>query len=144
MSAHRLQIKARFSELDPYNHVNHAVYVSWFEAGRTEALDAVGLGLHVLAEQGWQVVVAELNVRFRAPAAAGDTVVVVTELAELGAVVGLWRQRMHLVGPDGGDGRLVCEATVRAGAVGADGRPRRLPPEVVEQLRALMPEPSVD
>ena len=40
MSApHVTAIKVRFTELDPYGHVNHAQYISYFEHGRTEARD---------------------------------------------------------------------------------------------------------
>ena len=35
---HQLDIKVRFCELDPYGHVNHSIYVQYFEAGRVEAL----------------------------------------------------------------------------------------------------------
>lgn len=142
MAAHRCHVKVRFAELDPYNHVNHAVYVTYFEAGRTEALESVGLGLDVLQELGWQVVVADLTVKFRSPAKAGDTLVVITEVAEVGAVVGIWKQQIRVVETDGTDGRIVCEATVRAGSVGADGRPKRVPAELVAKLRLLSGEPG--
>jgi YbgC/YbaW family acyl-CoA thioester hydrolase len=136
MATHRLIIKPRFGELDPYNHVNHAVYVSYFEAGRTEALDAIGLGLAVLQQMGWQVVVADITVKFKYPATAGDVLVVETEVTQLGAVVTTWVQR--IVGAD--DGRVFCEAQLRAGSVGLNGRPKRMSPELVEQLRALEPD----
>jgi YbgC/YbaW family acyl-CoA thioester hydrolase len=137
VGAHRHVLKVRFAELDPYNHVNHAVYVTYFEAGRTEALESVGLGLHVMAELGWQVVVADLAVTFRSSAKAGDTLVVITEIAELGAVVGVWHQQIRMLEADGTDGALVCEARVRAGSVGPDGRPKRISPEILERLRML-------
>ena len=42
---HRTPISVRFSEVDPYRHVNHAVYIVYFEEGRTAALAAAGLDL---------------------------------------------------------------------------------------------------
>ncbi len=36
---HRATIKVRFYELDPYGHVNHSVYIQYFEAARAEWLD---------------------------------------------------------------------------------------------------------
>ena len=35
--AHETTIAVRFSELDPYGHVNHAVYLTYFEQARCEA-----------------------------------------------------------------------------------------------------------
>jgi YbgC/YbaW family acyl-CoA thioester hydrolase len=138
LATHRMTIKPRFGELDPYNHVNHAVYVSYFEAGRTEALEGIGLGLPYLQQQGWQVVVADLTVKFRRAATAGDTLIVETTVTDIGAVVSTWVQR--IVGAV--DGQVFCEAQLRAGAVGIDGRPKRMAPELIEQLRALSPDPS--
>jgi len=45
MATHATQIVPRFGELDPYNHVNHAVYVSYFAAARCLALESADLAL---------------------------------------------------------------------------------------------------
>lgn len=134
---HRFPIKVRFGELDPYNHVNHSVYVSWFEAGRCEAMEAVGCSLGRLGALGAQVVVADLQVSYKRPAKAEETVIVETWVAELGRVVGKWRQRIVRVGADGKD-EVLCEATVRAGACDANGRPHRLPAEAAAALEQLV------
>lgn len=137
MAKHRLALKVRFGELDPYNHVNHAVYVGWFEVGRCEAMTAVGCSLATLGELGAQVVVADLTVKYRRPAVADDEVIVETWIAELGRVVGTWHQRILRPDPDGTD-EVLCEATVRAGACDASGKPHRLPPAAAEALSALV------
>jgi len=53
--SHRIPIKVRFYELDPYNHLNHATYVQYFEVGRVELLESIGSGLTTLQEQGIQI-----------------------------------------------------------------------------------------
>ena len=45
MAVHEMNIRVRFGELDPYNHVNHAVYISYFEAARVELLMEAGYSL---------------------------------------------------------------------------------------------------
>ena len=45
--AHRYPIKVRFYELDPYNHLNHASYVQYFEVGRVELLESIGIAGYV-------------------------------------------------------------------------------------------------
>ena len=131
MPAHLTQFRVRFGELDPYRHVNHAVYVAYFEAGRTEALESIGLGLDVLADLGWQVVVVDLQMKFRAPARAGDTVTIETTIAELGAVTSRWNQRILR-----GD-QVLVEGSVRAGATDLNGRPKRMPSEIIDRLQQL-------
>ncbi len=135
MTAHNTTIKVRFGELDPYNHVNHAVYLAYLEAGRTEAMEAVGMAIHDLSVAGWNMVVTDVWVKFRAPALAGDTLVVETGIAEMGRVSGTWRQRI-LRNDD-----VLIEADIRAGSVGHDGRPKRMSPEVADAFRRLMIEP---
>ena len=129
---HRTSFRVRFGELDPYNHVNHAVYVAWFEAGRGEALEAAGMSLQHMASQGWQVVVTELHVRFRVAAVAGDEVIVETWLTEVGGATSRWAQRLML-----GD-TVLCEAELRAGSTDAHGKPIRTPREVADALRTMV------
>ncbi len=139
MARHQLSLKVRFGELDPYNHVNHAVYVAWFEAGRCEAMADVGASLAKLQELGAQVVVADLTVRYRKPAVADDTLIVETWIGEMGRVVGTWRQRI-LRTAAGGATEVLCEAEVRAGSCDLQGRPHRMPPTVAEALSRLVDE----
>jgi YbgC/YbaW family acyl-CoA thioester hydrolase len=137
---HQLAVKPRFGELDPYNHVNHAVYVAWFEAARCEALDSIGLGLHELAGRGYQVVVAELTVRYRSPVRAGIDVVVSTEVTEVRGASSTWVQRVHSPRPDSGGaaGPIVyCEAELRVGFCDSAGKPTRTPAEIREALASI-------
>ncbi len=69
----RLDLRVRFHELDPNGHVNHGVYLNWFETARIEAMDELGFGLEDLRSRGIHLVVTEANVRFRRPAVAGPS-----------------------------------------------------------------------
>ncbi len=146
MAPHRLSLKVRFGELDPYNHVNHAVYVAWLEAGRCEAMASVGCSLATLADLGAQVVVADIAVKYRRPAVADDEVIVETWITELGRVVGTWQQRIVRSSPasePGAEPVVLCEATVRAGACDATGRPHRLPAAAADALAGLVIAPEM-
>jgi acyl-CoA thioester hydrolase len=132
MGVHRSTVRVRFGELDPYNHVNHAVYIAYLEAGRTEAMQDNGIAIHELAALGWNVVVTDLVVKFRAPALAGDTLVVETSISQLGAITGRWVQRILR-----GD-QVLIEGEVRVGSVDATGRPKRMTPEIQELFRPLL------
>ncbi len=120
--AHHTSLAVRFNEIDPYGHVNHAVYVTYLEVGRTDALAACGIPLEVMAERGYQMVVTHIDVRFRRPAEAGQVVTVETEVGELRRASGMWRQRILR-----GDEVLVT-AEVTAAVTDARGRPSK-PPE---------------
>ena len=118
---HRLDLRVRFCELDPYGHVNHAVYVSYFEVARCEALASCGVPIDAMALKGYQLVVTNLAVRFRRSAVAGDRLTVATSIAEMRRASGLWSQVVAR-----GDEVLVT-AEVTAGVTDANGRPCRPP-----------------
>lgn len=129
--SHRTELKVRFYELDPYDHVNHTSYFAYFETARIEALDAIGWGLHRLKEMGIQLVVVEISARFEVPARAGDVLTVETQAVEVKRASSVWRQTMRR------DRETVSVATVRAAAVGVDGRPCRIPEGMAAALAAL-------
>ena len=134
MATHRTPIAPRFGELDPYNHVNHAVYLAYFEAARCAALEQVGLALPDLSDIDTQIIVTELNVRFRAPATARDTLTVETEVAELRRASSRWNQRIRR----DGDMAILVEATVTAGVCDNNGKPRKPPDGFMSKLEALL------
>lgn len=129
---HTSTIDVRFSELDPYGHVNHAVYITYFEVARTEALTACEIPLPLMAERGYQIVVTGLEVRFRRAAVAGDRLTVETSLSELRRASGTWRQRILR------DGEELVTADVSAGVTDTAGRPTRPPDWLFPALQRLL------
>ncbi len=125
---HRLAIKVRFYELDPYGHLNHSAFVQYFEVGRVELLEEVGLGLGELSERGFHFVVNRIETSFLAPVVAGETVVVETALTEMRRASSRWHQRLVR------DGEEVARQELRAAVTDRSGRPVRVPPEIVEKL----------
>lgn len=128
---HTTSVRVRFYELDPYDHVNHTNYFSYFETARIEYLSEMGWGLDVLKEQGWQFVVVEIVARFLAAARYGQELTIHTWVEEAGRVKSTWRQLMFR-----GD-EEVARITVTAAFTDLEGKPRRLPPEFVEHLDKL-------
>jgi acyl-CoA thioester hydrolase len=137
---HTTTFRVRFGELDPYNHVNHAIYVAWFEAGRGEALDSIGMSLSAMAELGFQVVVTDLSVQYKVPGRAEDNVTVETWVSEIGGARSTWSQRITRPNLETGVPTVLCLAEVRAGCTNSDGRPTRMPPELKAALARLGPQ----
>ncbi len=128
---HEASVKVRFSELDPYRHVNHAAYLTYLEVGRVEALEAVGHSLDALQVEGVAIVVVELSARFLRPAFTGDLLTVRSGIAEIGRASSRWYQEIVR-----GDERIV-EAEVKGAIVDLEGRPRRMPESLRRALEAL-------
>ena len=121
MPAHQVDVKVRFYELDPYGHLNHSAYIQFFETGRVELLDQVGMDLESFAARGYRFVVNRINTSFDRPVHAGDTVTVETEVVELRRASSTWRQRLVR------GGEVVARQELRAAITDNDGKPVRAP-----------------
>ncbi|MEX0869554.1 MAG: thioesterase family protein [Nitriliruptoraceae bacterium] len=124
-------LHVRFSELDPYGHVNHAVHLQYFEQGRIEALAALGFGLLALQQRGFHLVVVEVHVRYLGPVVADDELDVVSAVHEVRPASARWRQQLRR----GGD--ALATAEVRTAVTDRDGRPARAPDDFLAALRRL-------
>jgi acyl-CoA thioester hydrolase len=128
---HRTSIQVRWGELDPYNHVNHAVYSSYLEHARIAALATADSGMDALTASGYQIVVTRSDVSFRASATAGDELVITTRVEKVKGARIVWQQRIER-GDD-----LVVEAEIHAACLGATGRPARIPQNLRRALTSL-------
>lgn len=127
---HRTELKVRFYELDPYNHVNHTNYLAYFETARIEFLTDAGFGLDRLKDRGWQLVVVELEARFMATAGMHDLLTIDTWVGEMGRVRSTWHQEMRR------DDDLIASLEVSAAFTDLDGRPRRVPEDFAAAVSA--------
>ena len=121
-SAHLFPVRVYYEDTDLTGMVYHANYLRWFERARSDLLRVLGIEQRGAVEDGTGFyTVAELNIRYLAPARLDDAVTVATTALELGAASVRLRQQA-LRGE-----QLLAEATVRVGFIGPDGRPRRQP-----------------
>lgn len=125
-------IAVRWGELDPYNHVNHATYLTYCEEARIAVLDGIGWDMVTLERAGFRVVVVGIDVAFKRPAGPGDILTVTTTLARLGASESTWRQVISR------DGEVLVEATVRAACTDLNGKPVRTPEGFRAALQPLV------
>ena len=96
MTAHTTDISVRFADLDPYGHVNHAMFVTYLEVARTEALSEIGLALQDLLADGYQIVVVDLSIKYLRSAKLGDVVTVDTRVDEIRGASSRWRAARRL------------------------------------------------
>lgn len=108
----------------------HANYLVWFEVGRTEWLRGSGWTYREMEEDGVSLPVIEAHVEYRQPARYDDEIEICTAPTVLSPV----RIRFDYQARVGADSMLATGHTVHA-ALGADGRPRRLPSHVLELLQ---------
>jgi len=121
------QIKVRGFHEDRFGHVNHARYLEFLEEGRWDYLDARGPkdGFPAL---GVFPVVVQLSISYRRPAGAGDTLRVLTRVAETSSRKIVMQQAIHQESTD----KLCCEAEVSLVLVDSEtGRPSVLSEDII-------------
>lgn len=125
---HQAELRVRFYELDSYGHVNHAIYIHYFETARIELLDSIGFGLDRLADDDTQLVVIALATRFLRAAVLGDRLTIETAQIETGRVRSTWAQRI-LRGEE-----TVATQHVQFATTDGRGKPRRTPDALADAL----------
>lgn len=133
MAPYITRLRVRTYELDSLGHVNHAVYLNWFEHARMEVLDRVGLPLDELFRRTWMPTVVRIEVDYRAEARMGAELRVETEMGEMGRSSFEIHQRLLAEKDD----RLLAEARVVAVLVGPDGSALPIP----DEMRVLLKTP---
>ena len=119
---HRFAVRAYFEDTDLSGVVYHANYLRWFERARSDMLRLLGINQRAAQEAGeGAYAVAELTIRYAAPARLDDDVLIESRVEEMRAASCRMHQRATR------DGLLLSEAHLRIGFVGTDGRPRRQP-----------------
>ena len=74
-------LRVRYAETDRMGVVYHANFVIWFEVGRVELMRQLGFEYSQMEQQdNCYIPVADLRVRYKAPARYDDEIVVRTEL----------------------------------------------------------------
>jgi acyl-CoA thioester hydrolase len=135
---HRFPVRVYFEDTDLSGVVYHANYLRWMERARSDMLRVAGIDQREVFESGWGAyAVAELTIRYAAPARLDDAVVVVSRVLKATPARVVIQQRVSR-----GD-VLLAQAEVTAALVGPDGRPRRQPAAWLDIYQRLIAEGDV-
>ena len=121
-TAHYFPVRVYYEDTDLSGIVYHANYLKWFERARSDLLRLLGIDQRAAQEAGeGTYAVADLTIRYLAPARLDDALIIESCANELRAASCRLRQRAFR----GAD--LLAEQNVRVGFIGADGKPKRQP-----------------
>jgi len=129
---HFYACRVYFEDTDLSGVVYHANYLRYMERARSDLLRVLGIDQRGAYEGGEGVyAVADLSIRYAAPARLDDDLIIETRCTALGGASVTMRQRIFR------DEVLLTDATVRAGFLTREGRPRRQPAAWVALFRGL-------
>jgi acyl-CoA thioester hydrolase len=135
--AHHFPLRVYFEDTDLSGIVYHANYLRYMERARSDMLRAVGIDQRGALESGEGVyAVADLAIKYRAPAKLDDDLVVVSTVAAVGAATATIHQAVMR------GTQILTDAQVTAAFLTPAGRPRRQPKAWVVAFKALIEEPE--
>ncbi len=126
---HIARLRVRYAETDRMGVVYHANYLIWFEVGRTEWLRATGWSYREMEDEHLTLPVIEAHCVYRQPARYDDEL----EIRTAATLVSPARIRFDYEVMRAGDTLAASGYTVHA-TLDSHGRPRRVPPRVLEML----------
>ncbi len=126
-------IRVYWEDTDAGGIVYYANYLKFFERARTEWLRACGIHQQALRlETGGMFVVSQAQVNYLSSARLDDELLVTTTLTQAARASMTIQQRA--LRNTGTDQTLLCEATIRASWVNAQGKPARIPQVIQDAL----------
>lgn len=136
-AVHRFPVRVYFEDTDLSGVAYHANYLRWFERARSDLLRLLGIDQRSAFEAGEGVyAVADLSIRYIAPARLDDAILIETTALDLRAAsVRLLQRALR-------QDQLIAEMTVRVGFISPEGRPKRQPDAWRASFTRLIPEES--
>jgi acyl-CoA thioester hydrolase len=77
------RLRVRYAETDQMGVVYHSNFVIWMEVGRVELLRSLGFTYREMENDGYQLPVAEIKCRYKAPARYDDLIRIRTKIVNL-------------------------------------------------------------
>ena len=131
---HRYPLRVFFEDTDLSGVVYHANYLRFMERARSDMLRLAGVDQRAAFAGGeGAYAVADLHIRYRAPARLDDALLVVSTLRDVRAASVVIHQQVRR------GAVVLTDADVTAALVAPSGRPRRQPAAWTDSFRRLMP-----
>jgi acyl-CoA thioester hydrolase len=134
-SPHLAPLAVAQSDIDAYDHVNNAVYMSWFDRAAWDHSAALGLPIEKCLQLDRGMAVVRSVIAYLRPAVLGDTVQAATWLLPS---EGKLRVRRRFQVRRDADGATLARAEIEYACIElSSGRPARWPAEFRERYVAL-------
>ena len=130
--------RVSYAECTVGNHVYHSRYLDWLEAARGEFIRTLGATVLQWQERDVIFPVIEARLRYKSPARYDDLLAIEVWPTAIERVRLNFAHRIV-----NQDGKLILEAETFHVCAGANEKPKRLPPELADQL-ALYLNPAME
>ncbi|MBA2225510.1 MAG: thioesterase family protein [Thermogemmata sp.] len=126
MLSGEIQIRVRYAETDRMGLLHHANYLVYFEQARTELLRQYGASYKDLEDQGYYLVIAKVEIKYKSPAYYDDVLTIRTTVVRTTPVRIEHRYEVFR------EGVLICEGMTTLACVDKQGRLQAMPRWLME------------
>lgn len=139
----KVPLQIRWRDVDALGHINNAVYLTYFELARLAYIRALlgedaPIDPHTLLPVNFEFILAEVNIRYRAPATLNDTLTVTIWVSQVGRKSFVFDYQIT----DAVTGRLVAEGcSTQVWYDYAAAASRAVPEEIVGRMETLQGVP---
>lgn len=129
-TTHVLPVRIYYEDTDTSGIVYHANYLRYCERGRSDFLRMAGVRHLVMMEGEHKLVwtLRRITLEYMRPARVDDLLHVRTRYTEMAGARLTGEQEIYR------DKDLLCTARIEAAVITMDGRPRRIPKDIVEKM----------
>jgi acyl-CoA thioester hydrolase len=127
-----VEIRIYYEDTDCGGVVYYANYLKYFERARTDYLEARGLSVAKLMNEGRLFVVVHAALDYRTPARYGETLIIDTVVPEMSPASITFS---HVV-RERESGRLIVEGSARLAVTDGNGKVKRLDKHLVAALQS--------
>ena len=125
-----MEIRVYYEDTDCGGVVYYANYLKYFERARTHYLEARGLSVTDLLDEGTQFLVVHAELDYRSPARYGDVLTIETQGPEIGKTSVNFT---HVI-KERESQRVVVEGSAKLVTVDLQGKVKRLPKSILVAL----------
>jgi acyl-CoA thioester hydrolase len=118
-----LELRVYLEDTDAQGIVYHANYLRYFERGRCEVLESLGIPMDQVARPDCRLVVYETRIKFRRPAFLGDRLEVLTSMLRTSDYRLTFQQQIRRRG----EAEALVSGEVDVVAIDKDGTLQELP-----------------
>jgi acyl-CoA thioester hydrolase len=120
---HLLEFRVYLEDTDAQGIVYYANYLRYFERGRSEILESLGIPMDQVAQPDCRLVVYEARIKFRRPAFLGNKIEVLTSMLRTSEYRLSFRQQIRRRG----ENEALVSGEVDVVAIDQDGTLKELP-----------------
>ncbi|HFX17923.1 MAG TPA: acyl-CoA thioesterase [Flavobacteriales bacterium] len=130
---HEIKFKTRYAETDQMGYIHHSIYAQYYEMGRIDLMEQIGISYKQMEKDGYILPVYHLATKYLIPLTFDELITLKTKVNYLtGVRLSFGYEIFNEAGQKATEGEVVLVFA------GSDGKPIRPPKQFVDKIMTLL------